>query len=77
MADYGGLDIWEKVLDNLLPHLSNDPEVPLIVREKVKDKMLGFKSGQGFYSYDAADAGEQIRDRERKLQKLLRIKRTG
>jgi 3-hydroxybutyryl-CoA dehydrogenase len=76
VADYGGLDIWEKVLDNLLPHLSNDSEVPLIVQEKVKQKLLGLKSGKGFYSYDAADASEQSKDRERKLQKLLHIRRT-
>ena len=76
VADYGGLDIWEKVLNNLLPHLSNDSEVPLLVREKVKQKLLGLKSGKGFYSYDAADANEQLKDRERKLEKLLHIKRT-
>lgn len=75
VADYGGLDIWEKVLANLLPHLNNDSEVPLIVREKVKQKLLGLKSGKGFYSYGPADASEQLKDWERKLQKLLRIKR--
>ena len=74
VADYGGLDIWEKVLQNLLPHLANDQEVPLIVQDKVRQKLLGLKSGKGFYSYDAAGAGEQLRDLERNLEKLLRIR---
>ena len=74
VADYGGLDIWEKVLQNLLPHLTNDQEVPLIVQDKVRQKLLGLKSGKGFYSYDAAGAGEQLRDLERNLEKLLRIR---
>lgn len=74
VADYGGLDIWEKVLQNLLPHLTNDQEVPLIVRDKVRQKLLGLKSGKGFYSYDAAGAGEQLRDLERNLEKLLRMR---
>lgn len=76
VADYGGLDIWEKVLANLLPHLSNNSEVPLIVRDKVRQQLLGSKSGEGFYLHDAADAGEQLKVRERQLQRLLQIKRT-
>ena len=76
VADYGGLDIWEKVLHNLLPHLTNDQEVPLVVRDKVRQKLLGLKSGNGFYSYDAAGAGEQLKHLERNLEKLLRIRKT-
>lgn len=75
VADYGGLDIWEKVLANLLPHLNNDSEVPLIVREKVEQKLLGLKSGRGFYTYGPTDVSEPLNDWERKLGELLRIKK--
>lgn len=74
VADYGGLDVWEKVLSNLLPRLNNDPEVPLIVRQKVKEKALGLKGGSGFYTYSPTDISQRSKDWVRSLRELLRIK---
>lgn len=74
VADYGGLDIWEKVLTNLLPLLSNDSEVPLIIREKVKQNDLGLKSGKGFFNYQLKNDKQQPDDWTIKLMKILKLK---
>lgn len=74
VADYGGLDIWEKVLDNLLPVLDNKAQVPAIIREKVKLNELGVKTGKGFFNYDLKDRKEQPDDWNLKLMKLLKLR---
>lgn len=71
VADYGGLDIWEKVLQNLMPLLDNSSEVPGIIKEKVLDNDLGVKTGSGFYKYDPLSITKQVVYHERKLLHLL------
>lgn len=51
IADYGGLDIWEKVLAHLLPELDNTREVPQVIRRHIGNNELGFKTGKGFYEH--------------------------
>jgi 3-hydroxybutyryl-CoA dehydrogenase len=55
ISDRGGLDIWEKVLKNLLPELSNETSVPAIISEKVNEHQLGLKTGKGFFDHLNAD----------------------
>ncbi|MCG8484860.1 MAG: 3-hydroxyacyl-CoA dehydrogenase NAD-binding domain-containing protein [Clostridia bacterium] len=51
IADFGGLDIWCVVGDNLLNVMDNSQSANALLREKVKEGKLGVKSGEGFYSY--------------------------
>lgn len=51
VADMGGLDIWCTVEDNLFKVLSNSDKACDLMREKVKNKKLGLKSGEGFFKY--------------------------
>jgi 3-hydroxybutyryl-CoA dehydrogenase len=74
IVDYGGLDIWVKVLSNLLADLNNQAEVPAILIEKVKQNDLGLKAGKGFFTYDSKDANEHSDERNLKFIKLLKIK---
>lgn len=53
VADMGGLDIWCIVGDNLLSVMDNSKEANPILRQKVKEGKLGFKSGEGFFEYPA------------------------
>ncbi len=66
IADYGGLDVWERVLTNLLPDLDNSPAVPQVLREHVERKELGVKTGKGFYEHqpekDAPDWRTTLKD---------------
>ncbi|MEX2231789.1 MAG: 3-hydroxyacyl-CoA dehydrogenase NAD-binding domain-containing protein [Cyclobacteriaceae bacterium] len=77
VADYGGLDIWEKVLRNLLPVLDNKTEVPLIISEKVKRNELGLKTGKGFFNYDVSSSQEHASDWTTKLMRLLKARMKG
>lgn len=51
VADFGGLDIWCVVGDNLLKVMDNSQEANRLLREKVKEGKLGIKTGEGFYPY--------------------------
>ena len=51
IADFGGLDIWAAVGDNLLPQMSAIQHANPLLSEKVTEGKLGFKSGQGFFDY--------------------------
>ncbi len=53
VADFGGLDIWCIVGDNLLKVMDNSTSANRLLREKVEEGKLGIKSGEGFYKYDS------------------------
>jgi 3-hydroxybutyryl-CoA dehydrogenase len=54
VADFGGLDIWLTVGDNLLAVMDASKEASPLLRKKVTEGKLGVKSGEGFYNYDKA-----------------------
>jgi len=54
VADFGGLDIWCIVGDNLLKVMDNSTCANNLLRQKVQAGKLGVKSGEGFYQYDPA-----------------------
>lgn len=57
VADFGGLDIWCTVGDNLLPLISNTQQASPLLKSKVRDNKLGLKTGAGFFTYpDNKDA---------------------
>ncbi|SPJ15821.1 3-hydroxyacyl-CoA dehydrogenase [Syntrophobacter sp. SbD2] len=51
VADFGGLDIWCIVGDNLLKVMDNSQSANNLLRQKVKEGKLGVKTGEGFYKY--------------------------
>ena len=65
VADFGGLDVWCVVGDNLLKEMDNSQCANPILRQKVAEGKLGVKSGEGFYHYSAEDLYE-IRRRFKK-----------
>jgi 3-hydroxybutyryl-CoA dehydrogenase len=68
VADFGGLDIWCAVADNLLKAMDNSQQANPLLRRKVADGKLGTKSGEGFFPYPA----DQVADiRKRFLRKLI------
>jgi len=50
--DFGGLDIWCIVGDNLLKVMDASKEANPALRSKVEEGKLGLKSGEGFFKYD-------------------------
>ena len=57
VADFGGLDIWCLVGDNLLKAMDASTGANPLLRAKVKEGKLGVKSGEGFYKYDPSEVG--------------------
>jgi 3-hydroxybutyryl-CoA dehydrogenase len=49
--DLGGLEIWSKVLENLLPDIQHSTKPPKVLRQLVDQGHKGIKSGRGFYDY--------------------------
>lgn len=54
IADFGGIDIWCTVGDNLLPLISAEQKSSDLLREKIAQNKLGLKTCEGFFVYDQA-----------------------
>lgn len=67
VADFGGLDIWCIVGDNLLSVMDNSQQANDLLRQKVAEGKLGIKSGEGFYAYPP----DKIPEIQRRFMKKL------
>jgi 3-hydroxybutyryl-CoA dehydrogenase len=67
VADFGGLDIWCVVGDNLLKVMDNRQAANPLLQQKVQEGKLGLKSGEGFFKYNA----EEIPAIRKKFMKKL------
>lgn len=73
VADFGGLDIWCTVGDNLLAVMDRSSEAGLLLREKVQEGKLGFKTGEGFFTYPE-DRKQDVQNRfHRRLLQQLKV----
>jgi 3-hydroxybutyryl-CoA dehydrogenase len=61
-ADMVGLDLTLSIHDYILPHIESSPEPSPLLREKVTEGELGFKSGRGFQEW-SPEAVQASRDR--------------
>lgn len=68
VTDFGGLDIWCIVGDNLLKVMDNSQCANKLLRQKVEEGKLGIKSGEGFYQYSPEKVPEI---REKFMKKLI------
>jgi len=72
-ADYGGLDTWKRVLDNLTPVLDKRESAPDVINDLVEQGKLGAKTGEGIYSYSGE--GTKIKERDQRYIRLAKIKK--
>ncbi|KQL35325.1 3-hydroxyacyl-CoA dehydrogenase family protein [Psychrobacillus sp. FJAT-21963] len=74
-ADFGGLDIWKSVVENLAPVLSKEEKIPQFVEEKVLSGNLGTKTGNGLFTYAGNDdVQRRITERDENFIRLANIK---
>lgn len=74
ITDQGGLDIWKKVCENLLPDLCDSKEIPVLLKDKIANNELGVKSGVGFYQYSAFSKEAFLQAREKHFHDLYQIR---
>lgn len=74
--DLGGLDVWSKVCENLLPAIQSSTKVPRTLEDLTSKGQLGVKSGKGIYDYaldfSKGELDEAIRKRDREFLKRLK-----
>lgn len=75
-ADFGGLDIWRNVLNNLAPTLSNDKKAPVLIDTMVDNKHLGVKTSAGIYDYPEDSATQKLAYRDKMFLLLNKLKRS-
>ncbi len=76
VADFGGLDIWCIVGDNLLKSMDNSQSANPLLRQKVSEGKLGVKSGEGFYRYDPDKVSDIKKNFMKKLIRQLKVSQT-
>lgn len=74
-ADLGGLDTWERVLDNLAPDLCRSTSAPALVADRVRRGDLGAKTGRGIHEYGGEALRARLARRDRSLARLARLKK--
>ncbi|WJE46639.1 3-hydroxyacyl-CoA dehydrogenase family protein [Peribacillus frigoritolerans] len=74
IADFGGLDTWQCVFDNVSPVLDQSKEAPDLIRDLVAEGKLGTKSGEGIFTYEESTVSQKINKRDRNFIKLGKLK---
>ncbi|MCK1981422.1 MULTISPECIES: 3-hydroxyacyl-CoA dehydrogenase family protein [Peribacillus] len=74
IADFGGLDTWQRVFDNVSPVLDQSKEAPDLIRDLVAEGKLGTKSGEGIFTYEQSTVSQKIYERDRNFIKLGKLK---
>ncbi|MED4689352.1 3-hydroxyacyl-CoA dehydrogenase family protein [Peribacillus frigoritolerans] len=74
IADFGGLDTWQRVFDNVSPVLDQSKEAPDLIRDLVAEGKLGTKSGEGIFTYEESTVSHKINERDRNFIKLGKLK---
>ena len=74
-ADFGGLDTWQSVMNNLTPQLDCAQTAPEALEALNKQGHLGIKTGQGFYPYLTEEIiAKKIRKRDLNFIRHLKFR---
>jgi 3-hydroxybutyryl-CoA dehydrogenase len=73
VADFGGLDVFRTLTQDLYPSLDASTRTDEGLEELLRKGHKGVKSGRGFYDYSSTDIDSLLRERDRKLIEILRL----
>ncbi|WP_338471156.1 3-hydroxyacyl-CoA dehydrogenase family protein [Niallia sp. XMNu-256] len=74
IAEFGGLDTWQRVFDNVAPDLDESKGAPDVINELVSQNKLGTKTGKGIFTYEGNEVTERLDTRDRHFIQLGKIK---
>jgi 3-hydroxybutyryl-CoA dehydrogenase len=72
-CDFGGLDTFLRICQNLFPHLDASHEPPPLLKRLVAEGKLGIKTGEGFYRYPSGAIKKKFQERDRRLIQQLKL----
>lgn len=73
VADFGGLDVWRKVINEVVPKIRGDAKVPKLLTQLVAKGHYGPKTGQGIFKYTPETIAAKRADRDRKFLALAKL----
>jgi 3-hydroxybutyryl-CoA dehydrogenase len=73
VADFGGLDVFRTLAQDLYPSLEASREIKGGLSELVRMGHRGVKDGRGFHEYSSKNAASLLSERDRKLIGILRL----
>ena len=73
VCDFGGLDVWSAVYEQLTPGLHSGHVLPPAIQNLVKAGHLGVKSGKGIYSYTPKSIARKQSERDRRFMELAKL----
>ncbi|WP_053178008.1 3-hydroxyacyl-CoA dehydrogenase family protein [Peribacillus loiseleuriae] len=74
IADFGGLDTWKRVFDNVASDLDQSIDAPAVIRDLIDQEKIGIKSGEGIYNYETISVSQKLTERDRHFTRRNRIK---
>lgn len=72
IMDFGGIDVWTKVIEELQPVIASGTKEFESTRTKVEEGNLGVKTGKGFFEYPGKSFDSFLLERDRTLLKHLK-----
>jgi 3-hydroxybutyryl-CoA dehydrogenase len=73
IADFGGLDIWEKVFANLAPEIESGTDLAPVIRRALDAGHFGPKTGRGVYDYPPPRLEKVRAEREQRLKAQAKL----
>lgn len=70
-ADLGGVDVFYKIASYLFDDLENRGDVPDMLKSLYESGCWGVKSGRGFYDYAGGRAEEAVKNRDRRVIRII------
>lgn len=72
-ADFGGVDTFFHISDELFSDLSARQDANDIIRNLYKEGKYGVKTGEGFFQYTPEEIRDGLRSRDEQLMDILKI----